>query len=527
MSVQEIFVLRPLCALALTFVMSIGTASAETVLRFVPHSDLKILDPVWTTAYVTRNHGFMVYDTLFALDAAGEIQPQMAEGYTVTPDGLTYQFRLRPGLVWHDGLPVTADDCVASLRRWAARDVMGQKLMTLVAAMTPTSADTFVVQLKEPTGLLLPSLAKPSSIPAFMMPKRVASTDPTTQITDYTGSGPFVFRKDLWQPGAKVVYERFRDYRPRAEPPSGLAGGKVAKVDKVVWFPIRDHQQAINALLANEVDYIEAPPHDLYPLVEGDAAAQLVDWNPLGSQYNFRFNTLHKPFDDPRIRQALLYAFDQKQFLHAVVGDEHYYKVCKAIFICGTPLATEAGMEDKLEGDLAKARALLADAHYDGTPIVLLHSTDVQVLANLAPVAKALMERAGFKVDLQSMDWQTLVARRAKKDPPSKGGWHAYLTTSASSDLLDPLATTFLNAACDGAAFGWPCDARIEQLRDDFARASASADRKSLAEALQKRIVEYPTHIHLGQWYGPGASRRSVQGVVPAPVPVLWNMSVE
>lgn len=520
-------VLRQLCALALALATSIGAARAETVLRFVPHSDLKILDPVWTTAYVTRNHGFMVYDTLFALDAAGEIRPQMVEGYSVTPDGLTYRFTLREGLVWHDGLPVTAEDCVASLQRWAARDVMGQKLLTFVADMTPTSAREFRVRLKEPTGLLLQSMAKPSSSPAFMMPKRVAMTEPTTQITDYTGSGPFMFRKDLWQPGAKVVYERFRDYRPRAEPPSGLAGGKVAKVDKVVWLPISDHQQAINALLANEVDYIEAPPHDLYPLVKSDPATRLIDWNPLGSQYNFRFNTLHKPFDDPRVRQALLYAFDQEQFLRAVVGDPHYYKVCKAMFICGTPLATEIGMEDKLNGDIAKARALLADANYDGTPIVLLHSTDVQVLANLAPVAKALMEKAGFKVDLQSMDWQTLVARRAKKDPPSKGGWHAYLTTSASSDLLNPVTTSFLNTACDGAAFGWPCDARIEQLRDAFARASASSVQKSLVEALQQRVVEYPTHVHLGQWYGPGAARKSVQGIVPAPVPVLWNVSVD
>ena len=512
---------------AAVWALAASAAMADKTLRFVPHSDLKILDPIWTTAFITRNHGYMIYDTLFAMDAKNEIKPQMVDTTDVSADGLTYTLKLRDGLTWHDGAPVTAEDCVASIKRWGAKDSMGQKLMSFVTALESPDAKTIVIKLKEPTGLVLPALGKPSSNVPFMMPKRVAETDPNTQIVEFIGSGPFVFKKDEWQPGAKLVYVKFDKYVPRSEPASGFAGGKVVKVDRVEWLPIRDHQQAVNALLAGEVDAIEAPPHDLHALIKADKNLYLFDWNPLGNQYTFRFNTLHKPFDNPKVREALFYAFNQEDFLKAVVGSPEYYKVCKAMFICGGPLETAAGMEDKLESNFKKARDLLAEAGYDGTPIVLMHSTDLQILTNLAPVAKALMEKVGFKVDMQSMDWQTLVARRAKKDAPDKGGWHAFLTSWVAADMLDPVMMGFLNAGCEKAMFGWPCDSQIEKLRDDFARATDPAKKKEIVIAIQKREAEYPTHIHLGQWNNSGGYRKTVEGVLAAPAPVLWNISVK
>jgi peptide/nickel transport system substrate-binding protein len=299
----------------------------------------------------------------------------------------------------------------------------------------------------------------------------------------------------------------------------------VVKVDRVEWLPIPDPQQAVNALLSGEVDYVEAPAHDLHPLIKAERNVYMSDWNPLGNQFTLRFNTVAKPFDNPKVRQALWYALNQEDFLKAVVGTPEYYKVCKAMFICGTPFATEAGMEDKLNSNFQKSKQLLEEAKYDGTPIVLMHSTDLQILTNLAPVAKSLMERGGFKVDMQSMDWQTLVARRAKKDPPSAGGWHAFLTSWVSADLLNPIMTGFLNASCEKAMFGWPCDAEIEKLRDEFARSVDLAKQKEIAANIQVRALEYPTHINLGQWYNNGALRNNVQGVVPASTPVLWNIT--
>jgi len=514
--------------LVLTFVAAevlfSGPALAQTTLHVVMHSDLKIVDPIWTTAYIVRNHGYMIYDTLFAMDAKGEIKPQMVDKYEVSRDQLTYTFSLRDGLTWHDGKPVTAEDCVASIKRWAAKDSMGQKMMTFVKEMQVVNPKTFKIILNAPTGLVLKALGKPSSNVPFMMPKRVADTDPNTQISDFTGSGPFVFKKDEWKPGDKTVYVKNPHYNPRSEPASGLAGGKVVKVDRVEWKWIPDHQTAINALLAGEVDMLESPPHDLYPVLKQDASVKLVNANPLGNQYTFRFDTLHKPFDNPKVRQAVFYAFNQEDFLKAVIGDPTYYKTCKSFYPCGSPLYTTKGMEGLLESNVAKARELLKEAGYDGTPIVLMHSTDLAVLNNLAPVAKSLMEKAGFKVDMQDMDWQTLVARRAKKDPPTAGGWHAFLTSWVSADILDPIMTGFMNASCDKAMFGWPCDKDIEGLRDAFARETNPARQKQIAEQLQVREAQYPTHIPLGQWYGAFAVRKNVSGTIEAPVTVFWNV---
>jgi peptide/nickel transport system substrate-binding protein len=520
MSVIRSFVLT----LATVLVVSATPASAETTLRVVMHSDLKIVDPIWTTAYIVRNHGYMIYDTLFAMDAKGDIRPQMVDKYEVSADKLTYTMTLRDGLLWHDGKPVTAEDCVASIKRWAAKDSLGQKMFSFVKELQVANAKTFKVLLKEQTGLVIQALGKPSSNVPFMMPKRVAETDPNTQISDFVGSGPFVFKKDEWKPGDKAVYVKFAQYKPRPEPPSGLAGGKMAKVDRVEWRAIPDHQTAINALLAGEIDYMESPPHDLYPVLKKDPGVRLVNLNPLGNQYVFRFNTLHKPFDNAKIRQAVWYAFNQEDFLKAVIGDPQYYKVCKAMFVCGTPLESTKGMEGLLESNFEKSRALLKEAGYDGTPIVLMHSTDLAVLNNLAPVAKSLLEKGGFKVDMQSMDWQTLVARRAKKDPPDKGGWHAFLTSWVAADILNPVMAGFFNAGCDKAMFGWPCDKEIESLRDQYARETDPTKLKGIAEAVQVRVTHYPTHVHVGQWYGAAAVRKNVDGMIEAPVTVFWNV---
>ncbi len=521
---------------ALTAVALIGVlgsavqpALAQTTLRVVMHSDLKIVDPIWTTAYIVRNHGYMVYDTLFAMDAKGEIRPQMVDKYDVSADKLTYTMTLRDGLLWHDGKPVTAEDCVASIKRWSAKDSMGQKMMGFVKEMQVVNPKSFKIVLKEPTGLVLGGLGKPSSNVPFMMPKRVADTDPNTQISEFTGSGPFIFKKDEWKPGDKAVWVKNPQYKPRSEAPSGLAGGKVAKVDRVEWRWIPDHQTAINALLAGEIDYIETPPHDLLPVLKKDGNIKLVDINPLGNQYTFRYNTLHKPFDNPKVRQAVMWAFNQEDFLKAVIGDKQYYKVCQSLFPCGTPLESRKGLDGGLlvESNFAKARALLKEAGYDGTTIVLMHSSDLAVLNNLAPVAKSLMEKAGFKVEMQSMDWQTLVSRRAKKDPPTAGGWHAFLTSWVAADILNPVMAGFLNSACDKAMFGWPCDQEMEKLRDQYARETDPAKQKAIAEAVQVRLTQYPTHIPLGQWYQPVAVRKNIQGMMEAPVTVFWNVEIK
>ncbi len=291
---------RSLLASAALLLARPALAEAKT-LKVVMHSDLKILDPIWTTAYIVRNHGYMIYDTLLALDARLAIQPQMLDSWKVSDDKLTYTFTLRDGLKFHDGAPVTAEDCVASLKRWGARDAMGQKLMQFTKELAVFDPKTFTLTLKEPYGMVLESLAKPSSSVPFIMPKRIAETPADKQITEFVGSGPFVFKKELWRPGDRVVYEKFADYKPRSEPPSGLAGGKRVYVDRVEWVVLPDSQTAVNALLAGEIDMMQQPPFDMLPLLESSKGIKVVDLNTLGTHFAFRFNTLHKPFDDPRI----------------------------------------------------------------------------------------------------------------------------------------------------------------------------------------------------------------------------------
>jgi peptide/nickel transport system substrate-binding protein len=518
MKANRLLALLAAAALALP-----GAASAQTTLRVVMNSDLKIFDPIWTTAFIVRNHAYMIYDTLFALDGDLKIKPQMVDHWEVSDDKLVWTFTLRDGLAFSDGAPVTSEDVIASLKRWSARDTLGQILYGKMAKVEAVDAKTFRFTLKEKTGVVLQALAK-SSGGTYIMPKRVAETDPYKQITDYTGSGPFILKKDETRAGDKTVYVKNPNYKPRPEPPSGLAGGKVVKVDRVEWLAISDQQTAANALLAGEIDMISQPPHDLYGLLRSDKNVDLVTLIKWGGQYIFRFNQLFKPFDNAKIRQALLYAFVQKDVLDATIGDPAYYKVCKAMFICDTPYATTAGFADKYEGNIAKAKELLKEGGYDGTPVVLLQSTDLDVLTNVAPVAKAAMEKIGMKVDMQSSDWQTVVSRRARREPPEKGGWNAMITSTGGVDSLDPLTYNFISANCEKAWFGWPCDDEITKLRQAFADEPDEAKRREIVEKIQLRASVNPTHAFLGQYTDAAAIRKNVTGAVPSPVPVFWNI---
>jgi len=496
----------------------------QRVLRIAPHSNLTILDPIWTTAYISRNHGTMIYDTLFGTDAEGKVQPQMVDKYEVSKDKKTWSFTLRSGLEFHDGKPVTSADVIASLARWGKRDSMGEKLMSFVDKMEPVNANTFRIRLKEPYGLMLDSLGKPSSNVPFIMPKRVADTPADRQIDDYTGSGPFIFKRDEWKPGEKVVYVRNPKYRPRSEPASGMAGGKVVHFDRVEWVIIKDPQTQANALMAGEIDVIEAPAHELYNTLKAHPDVQIVEVNPLGFGAILRFNHLQPPFDNPKVRRAAMAAMNQLPFLRAQVGVPELYRTCFSIYPCQSAYFTEKGMDFIAKPDMKRAQQLLKESGYDGRPIVVMQPTDLAVIAKLPVVAAQLLRQAGFKVDLQAMDWQTLVSRRAKKDPPQQGGWNIFLTIWASVDGANPISMNALNASCEKAWFGWPCDPQIERMRDAFARSDDEQERKALAEQLQVRAMEIGTHVPVGEYLVPAAARKNLKGFVTGYLLVPWGV---
>ncbi|HYC63526.1 MAG TPA: ABC transporter substrate-binding protein [Reyranellaceae bacterium] len=520
--------LRKGAALAALMCASLAVASpaaAQKTLRLVAHSDLKVLDPIWTTAFITRNHGYLIYDTLFAKDEKFAIKPQMVDKYEASADKLTWTFTLRDGLEWHDGTPVTSADVIPSLKRWGVRDALGQQLMSRVKEMEAVDAKTFRIVLASSFGLILDALGKPSSNVPFIMPKRVAETDPGKQIDDYTGSGPFIFKKDEWKAGEKVVYVKNPKYKPRPEPASMLAGGKVAKVDRIEWLAISDPSTAVNALISGEIDLIESPVPDLHPVLRADKNIALYGWNPLGSQIIMRFNHLHPPFNNVKARQAAQLAIAQEDFLRAQVGNPEIYSVCNAPLVCGSPYEKRYG-DLLVKPNLEKARQLLKESGYDGTPILMMHQTDLQSSNQLPPVGKQALERVGFKVDLQAMDWQTVVSRRARKDPPDKGGWNVFFTTTTTADADNPVANSFVAASCDKAWFGWPCDPEMEKLRSDFAVETDDAKKKVIALAMSDRVMDQAQYIVLGQYKSFGAYRKDrLDGWLAGPVAVFWNIS--
>ena len=501
------------------------SAEAKTI-RAVMHSDLRALDPILSSAYITRDHGYMVYDTLVAMDANFRIRPQMAD-WKVSDDKLTYTFTLRDGLKWHDGAPVTAEDCIGSLKRWAAVDGMGQKLMDFTASLAAPDTKTIVLKLKEPYGLVLESLGKPSTLVPFMMPKRLADTPPDRPIPEQIGSGPFKFVSSEFQPGVKAVYEKNGDYVPRSEPPSWASGGKVVKVDRVEWITMPDVQTAANALQAGDIDFLERPSFDLLPVLEGDKDLIMRPLNGLGFQTIGRMNFLYPPFDNLKIRRAALLALNQKDILNALVGNPELYKMCGAVFGCGTPLATDTASDSLLKGgDVAEATKLLAEAGYDGTPVVLLAPTDVVTLKTQPIVAAQLLRQAGFQVTVMPMDWQTTNAVFASQKPPKDGGWNMFFTNWGIPDIMNPIVSAPLNSrGRKGAWVGWPDDAQMESMRDAFARAASIDEQKKIAAAIQARALEQVTYIPLGQYFAPSVWHKELTGVLDGPAtPVFWNM---
>lgn len=513
---------------AAPFVITRARAAAgdQTTLRIMLDSSLKQLDPIWTTSYATRSHGFLVYDTLFGLDENFEVRPQMVGDYDVSGDASTYTFTLRDGLRWHDGDKVTAADCVASIKRWGARDGMGQKLMAATESLEALDDKTFRLRLGEPFGMVLDALAKMTSNVPFMMKREQAETDPHTQVEKVIGSGPFKFVPEEFQPGTKALYVKNEDYVARDEPARNTAGGKVPRVDRVEidWIP--DFSTAVNALIAGEIDYMQMPPADLLPKLRKADGVAVEVFDPLGNQPIIRLNHLWPPFDNVDARRAVLWATNQEQALRAAVGNNpELFDVCSTMFVCGTPLATDVGSGPLMEQDFDKAKELVKASGYDGTPLVVLHATDDYVINAQTLVTAQNLRKAGFNVEMQAMDWSTLVSRRAVKKKPSEGGWNAFQTWFNGPDFLNPVEHMAVGGACEDAWFGWPCDEKIEELRTEFARTTDPAERKRLAERIQKRAYGTVTYAPLGTYYQPVAYRSDrLDGLIRSPVQLFWNV---
>lgn len=508
-------------ALAMLVLLAADSAHAQNVLRVKPFSDLRSIDPITTTDYAVRNHGYMVYDTLFSVDEKLRVRPQMVDRWDTSADGLTWTFRLRSGLAFHDEAPVTAADVVASLKRWAARDNHGQLLTERMASLDALDDNTFRIVLKKPWGLLLEALGKPSSLVPFIMPARIAATPPTTPITDPVGSGPYIMRRDLWVSGSKVVYDKNTKYVPRSEPADGLTGGKRVAFDRVEWVIMSDPQTATAALQRGEIDIYEDVSPDLVPVLARRNDVRLETGNS-GQHMVLRINSTQPPFNNPKLRQALRYAVDQANYIRAYTDDAKQGKVCASMYTCSSPYMSSAGW---VKPDLERARALVREAGYDGTPVVILQPTDIPNLNTYAQVTDQLLRDIGLKTRVEAMDWASVTSRRAKTDPVDKGGWSIFVAGPNLLDTMDPLPHFAMRAACEKSWPGWPCDAEMENLRGAFADAVSDAERKKIAEQYQLRALEVVPYQPLGELVAYRGFRANLSGALITPVPVYWNIS--
>jgi len=501
-------------------------AQGQRVLRFVPAADLSVLDPVWTTSYQSRDHGFLVFDTLFGLSSAYRAEPQMAEGAVTEDGGRTWRITLREGLQFHDRSTVLARDAVASVKRWGARDGFGQALMAATDDITAPDDRTLVFRLKRPFPLLPDALAKtpPSMCP--IMPERLAQTDPFKQVTEMIGSGPYRYKADERVPGALVVYERNQAYVPRANgTPDGTAGPKVAHFDRIEWHIIPDAATVSAALQRGEVDWWLSVDADLAPTLSRQPKLTVEDFSPTGLVATLRFNHLIPPFNNPALRRALLGAIHQGDYMTGMVGTDPASWRDKVGFFCpGTPLANQAGLE-ALTGprDLGATRRAIEAAGYKGEKVVVLTPTDIASARALAEITADMLRKVGMNVEAPTMDWATLVQRRVKTDPVEQGGWNIFHTSWAGLDMINPAGHVFLRGNGKAAAPGWPDSPRIEELRNAWFAAPDTASQLALAEQIQGQAFADLPYIPLGQYFVRTAYQANLTGVLKGN-PVFWNI---
>jgi len=501
----------------------VAPGHADT-LRAVFGAPLQILDPLSTTAYITRDHGFMVYDTLFGVDIDGNVQPQMVQTWSVDDAQTTWTFTLRDGLRFHDGNPVTADDVVASLVRWQANDTLGGKMAARTRAITALDAQTVQIELSEPFGPMLMALGKPSAIVPFILPRKVLDAAGSGRITQHIGSGPFIFQESEFRPGERSVYVKNPHYQPRAEPPSGTAGGKVVNLDRVELLFLKDAQTTVNALRNQEIDYIDEASFEQVAALQADPALEVVARTP-SRFYVMRFNSLTPPFDDVRVRRAAMLAVNQEAIMRVQVGIAGAWEACTSVYPCGSRFAsTPADYTGR--PDFAQAKKLLADAGYDGTPIVILDTPELHNLSKTATVAAALLQQAGFKTRLQPLDWASWLQKRTSMAPARAGGWNLFFAAWDPQDLTLPLASAPLTANGKGGWPGWFEDREVERLMVDFTGAADLPAQRRIATAIQSRILAQAAVVPLGQTAGFGVMRKnSLDGLLPRIAStVFWNV---
>jgi peptide/nickel transport system substrate-binding protein len=503
---------------------AVAQNTRATTLRMVPQANLSVLDPVFTTATVTGNHGFYVFDTLYGVDAQLRPVPQMAEGHEVSSDGLTWRIRLREGLRFHDGEPVRAVDCIASIRRWCAREPFGQLLARFAEEWIAADDRTMVIRLKRPFPLLPEALAKPDASSPFIMPERIARTDPNRGVTEMVGSGPYRFIASEFNSGSRVVYEKFDGYVPRQEAPTWTSGGKVAHFRRIEWHILPDAATAAAALQAGEVDWWERPHPDLQPLLARSRDIRREVTDTTGRMAVLRMNNLHPPFDNLAVRKAVRLSVAQEEYMRASRGDDRQdWSVGRSLWPRHTPYFEDLG-EAMMPGNLDRARAALREAGYANQKVVVINPTDFPDIGPLGQVTADRLKRIGMNVELAESDWGTVVQRRTNREPVDRGGWSILHTTGGASAWANPAVSFLVRGQGAQGWFGWWKNDRAEELAEAWVNAPDEAGQRRAASELGRLALEEAAFVPLGQFVIRTAFRRDITGMLPGSSPYPWNV---
>ena len=515
--------LAALAALSLTALTGLASAQ-ERVLKVSLNTELQVLDPIVTTINATRVFAYMVFDELVGVDSKGVYHPQMLESWQISPDKLTYTFRLRDGLKFSDGTPVTAEDCVVSIQRWAKREAFGTKMMDAAESFTVTDDKTFVLKLKRPFAFVIEALGKPGHQIPVIMPARIARHDADTAVTEIVGSGPFLFLKDQWQPGNRAVFVRNPNYIPRKEPAEGLSGGKVVNFDRVELLSVPDQATRVAALQKGELDLLEIVPFDfIAPLRKNPSVTVASQSGVQQIMAILNINNTQPPLDNVLVRRALRAAVNQSDVMAGLgLPPDMYLQDCYSIYMCNAPGTSTAGTDFPRGTEAAKA--LLKQAGYKGEPIVFLHAASSAVLNPIGLVIADELRQAGFNVDFRTSDYATVAAARLSKAPVAQNGWSVVPLIFNGIDLLNPLTNLMVSFNCLDGNPGWYCYPPMTPVLKDYSEATDPARQKQLADKIQEIFHENVNYVLAGQFSGPEAYRSDIKDVIPFSFPLLWNM---
>ena len=519
------FLAASTAALAAPFVRGAHAASDSHTLLFIPQAPLTSIDPVWTSAMTVRNFGMMVFETLYGRDETMAPQPQMLAGETLDDDGRRRTMKLRDGLRFHDGEPVLARDCVASLRRWMKRDPVAATIAARVDALEAPDDRTIVWRMNKPFPHLSRALSKFQTA-CVMMPERIALTDPFKQIPEAIGSGPFRFLPKEQVIGSFASFARNEAYVPRDEPPSFTAGGKHVYVDRVEWHMIPDAGTATNALVTGEMDWLEQPVPDLMPTLLRAANVTVGRLDEMGFISQLRPNHLNAPTSNVLFRHAMMAAIDQREVIQAIAGgDAEGWHAPVGFMVTGKPEVDNAGLEFVSKPhSVDEVKRMLDQAGYNGERVVLLHTTDQPFHAASSAVVADSLTKVGIKIDDQAMDWGTTLQRRGSREPLDKGGWSMFTSVTPVPESRDPLLASLIRSNGKDAWFGWPTDPKIEAIYGAWLDAADPAEQTRLEREYQLAAFASVPFIPMGRYTLRGAWSKRLSGILKGPVPLLWNV---